>query len=126
MTHDDQIHELLAEAALLRHLPDDDPAKAPLTGIVDQINRLRHEQDQERKRALLEEPQQPTQLVTAADMQKLPQHSVSGYAPLLTAQATAANPFQQLNQANRAPPAAIEGADAERVRRKPGRPKKTP
>lgn len=44
MTLQDRIEELLAEAAPLRELDEDDPAKAPLAGLVDQINALRAEQ----------------------------------------------------------------------------------
>lgn len=41
MTIEDQITALLAEAAPLRCLPQDDPAALPLAGIIDEINRLR-------------------------------------------------------------------------------------
>lgn len=41
MTIEERIAALLARAEPLRALPDDDPAKAPLTRIVDDINRLR-------------------------------------------------------------------------------------
>lgn len=41
MTIEDQITALLAQAEPLRCLPDDEPAKAPLAGMVDEINRLR-------------------------------------------------------------------------------------
>ena len=41
MTTEDMIQELLAEAAPLRILEDDDPLKVPLTKIVDKINALR-------------------------------------------------------------------------------------
>lgn len=36
-----QIEALLAQAAPLRCIPEDDPAHQPLAGIVDEINRLR-------------------------------------------------------------------------------------
>jgi len=39
-----QIAELLALAEPYRCLPDDEPAKAPLTALVDQINTLRAKQ----------------------------------------------------------------------------------
>lgn len=41
MNIEDQIQSLADLAAPLRELDDDDPAKAPLAGIVDEINRLR-------------------------------------------------------------------------------------
>lgn len=41
MTIEDQIAALLAQADPLRGLDDDDGAKIPLAGIVDEINRLR-------------------------------------------------------------------------------------
>ncbi len=41
MTIEDQIRDLLAKAEPLRSLPDDEPAKVPLTAIVDEINALR-------------------------------------------------------------------------------------
>ena len=44
MNIEDKIAELLAQAEPLRKLDDDDTAKAPLTGIVDQINALRARQ----------------------------------------------------------------------------------
>ena len=44
MNIEDKIAELLAQAEPLRKLADDDTAKAPLTGIVDEINALRAEQ----------------------------------------------------------------------------------
>lgn len=53
MTTEDQIQSLLAHAAPLRELADDDPNKAPLAGIVDEINRLRAVQE---KQALQGEP----------------------------------------------------------------------
>ncbi len=44
MTIEDRIQTLLAQAAPLRVIPEDDPAHAPLAGIVDEINRLREMQ----------------------------------------------------------------------------------
>lgn len=44
MTIEDEIAALLAKAEPLRLLPDDEPAKAPLTAIVDRINELRADQ----------------------------------------------------------------------------------
>lgn len=44
MTIEDKITELLADAAPLRLLEDDDADKAPLAGIIDQINVLRARQ----------------------------------------------------------------------------------
>jgi hypothetical protein len=44
MTIENQIAELLAQAEPLRGLAHDDPAQAPLAGIVDRINALRAEQ----------------------------------------------------------------------------------
>lgn len=44
MSIEDDIKRLLELAAPLRLLEDDDPAKGPLTGIVDEINKLRAEQ----------------------------------------------------------------------------------
>ena len=41
MNIEDKITELLAHAEPLRQLDDDDEAKRPLTGIVDEINALR-------------------------------------------------------------------------------------
>jgi hypothetical protein len=41
MTIEDQIQALLIQAEPMRDLPDDDPEKAPLAGIVDRINALR-------------------------------------------------------------------------------------
>lgn len=44
MTTEDRIQALLAKAEPLRELADDDPAKEPLAGIVDEINALRSRQ----------------------------------------------------------------------------------
>ena len=44
MTLEDEIMALLAKAEPLRCLPDDEPAKRPLTAMVDQINALRAKQ----------------------------------------------------------------------------------
>lgn len=41
MNTESEINRLLALAEPLRGLAEDDPAKAPLAGIVDEINRLR-------------------------------------------------------------------------------------
>ncbi len=41
MNIETEIAALLAEADKLRPLPDDEPAKVPLTAIVDKINKLR-------------------------------------------------------------------------------------
>lgn len=40
-----RIQALADRAAPLRKLADNDPAKAPLTGLIDEINALRAEQD---------------------------------------------------------------------------------
>jgi len=72
------IDDLLAEAAPLRLLDPEDPAAARLGELVDEINRLRAEEE----RAAL---------------------SVAYQDP---------------------PPAVVEGADAEPIKRKPGRPRK--
>lgn len=45
-----RIDALLAKADPLRPLDEDDPRKEPLAGIVDEINRLRAEQSEERIR----------------------------------------------------------------------------
>lgn len=45
MTLEDQIQALLAKAEPLRALPDDEPAKDPLGGLVEEINALRALQD---------------------------------------------------------------------------------
>ena len=47
MTLEDEIGLLLKRAEPLRCLPDDEPAKIPLTAIVDEINRLRAQQDRQ-------------------------------------------------------------------------------
>lgn len=47
MSIEDEIQRLLKEALPLRSLEDDDPAKSPLPGIVDAINKLRAEQSRE-------------------------------------------------------------------------------
>lgn len=41
MTIQARIDALIAEADALRPLPEDEPMKAPLAGIVDEINELR-------------------------------------------------------------------------------------
>ena len=41
MTILERIEALMMQAAPLRVIPEDDPSHAPLTGIVDEINRLR-------------------------------------------------------------------------------------
>lgn len=41
MTIEQEIAALLAKAEPLRCLPEDEPAKSPLVGIIDEINRLR-------------------------------------------------------------------------------------
>ncbi len=41
MTIEEEIETLLRQAEPLRCLPDDEPAKVPLTAIVDEINALR-------------------------------------------------------------------------------------
>ena len=51
MTIEDQIQSLIAHAEPLRALDDDDPAKAPLAGIVDEINRLRAVQEKQGREA---------------------------------------------------------------------------
>lgn len=51
MTLKDQIAALLAKAAPLRELEHDDPRAAPLAGIVDEINRLRAQQEAEARSA---------------------------------------------------------------------------
>lgn len=45
MSLEAKIQALLAHAEPLRPLDEDDPAKAPLAGIVDEINRLRAKQE---------------------------------------------------------------------------------
>lgn len=52
-----QIQSLLAEAEPMRSLPDDDPATAVLSGIVDKINALRAIQADEAKRAIPTAPE---------------------------------------------------------------------
>lgn len=49
MNTEAEIHRLLALAEPLRLLADDDLAKGPLTGIVDEINALRAEQNKPRQ-----------------------------------------------------------------------------
>ena len=51
MSVEQDIQRLLALAAPLRLLADDDPAKVPLTAIVDDINALRALQSQEKSGA---------------------------------------------------------------------------
>lgn len=58
MIHEDRIQALLAEAAPLRDLADDDPGKESLQPLVAEINRLRELQDAEVKRVGLE-PDEP-------------------------------------------------------------------
>lgn len=41
MTIEQDIEALLAKADDLRPLPEDEPSKTPLAGIIDQINKLR-------------------------------------------------------------------------------------
>jgi hypothetical protein len=41
MTIEEEITALLDKAEPLRCLPEDEPAKAPLAGIITEINRLR-------------------------------------------------------------------------------------
>jgi len=57
MTTEERIADLLALAAPLREMHDDDPAKEPLGGIIDQINRLREQQDKERRLSRPEAPE---------------------------------------------------------------------
>jgi hypothetical protein len=53
MTIEEQIQTLLANADLLRPLAEDDPEKARLTVIVDEINRLRDLQGRAEARRLI-------------------------------------------------------------------------
>lgn len=53
MNHEDLIQDLLKQADPLRPLDDDDPRKAQLTKLVDEINRLRREQELEAKREMM-------------------------------------------------------------------------
>lgn len=47
MNLETEISRLLQMAEPLRCLPDDEPAKIPLTAIVDEINKLRAQQDRQ-------------------------------------------------------------------------------
>lgn len=67
MSIEDQISNLLAHADPLRLLHDDDPAKAPLAGIVDEINRLRAEQAAAAKEAPPTPPVAPQATEEGAD-----------------------------------------------------------
>jgi hypothetical protein len=60
MTIEEQIQTLLANADLLRPLAEDDPEKARLTVIVDEINRLRDLQGRAEAGRLIEQAEELT------------------------------------------------------------------
>lgn len=75
MTHADyeaEIAELAAQADPLRVLLDDDPAKEPLQGLVDQINALRHAQaTADRVEVPQNDPDEPVRLALLAEAESL-------------------------------------------------------
>lgn len=109
MSHEDLIQELLKQADPLRPLDDDDPRKAQLTKLVDEINRLRREQELEAKREMMRR-------LEAGDVALIPIRKELGNALVPLVQTNAE--FVAVARAT------VEGSDAQPVKRKPGRPKK--